>query len=169
MHGFRPQRRPFTLGITLGTIGGVFLLSFILNAPGLSARDILLPDIIVPGYQRKDIPLPEDFAAVGLNWMPLRPRTRRIYPLEPEITEAAWVPALPWEFGTPEFTESGEGESPPVSGLPHRKEAVERRAGEAPSVSEPPRREPAPRAGRGGKRRYSGPSSPPIIMSWSRQ
>ena len=165
MYGLRPQHRLFTLGI----IGGVFLLRPSLNVPGIPAREIVLPDIVVPGYQRNDIPLPEDFAAVGENWMPLRPRTRRIYPLELERTEAAWVPALPGEFGTPRLTERGGGASPPVSGPPPREEAVERRAGESPSVSGPPPREPAPRAGRGGTGEYSRVSSPPIIIQWSRQ
>ena len=165
MYGLRPQRRLFTLGIT----GGVFLLCPSLNVPGISAREIVLPDIVVPGYRRNDIPLPEDFTAVGLNWMPLRPRTRRIYPLELEGTDAAWVPALPGEFAAPRLTERGEEAPAPVSGPPRREEAVERRAGEAPSLSGPPRREPAPRAGRGGKHEYSRVFSPPIIIQWSRQ
>lgn len=165
MYGLRPQRRLFTLGI----IGGMFLLRSSLDVPGISAREIVLPDIVVPGYQRNDTPLPEDFTAVGENWMPLRPRIRRIYPLELERTEAAWVPVLPGEFSTPRLTERGGGESPPVSGPPRREEAVERRAGEAPSVSGPPRREPAPRAGRGETGEYSLVSSPPIIIQWSRQ
>ena len=145
MYGLRPQRRLFTLGI----IGGMFLLRSSLDVPGISAREIVLPDIVVPGYQRNDTPLPEDFAAVGENWMPLRPRIRRIYPLELERTEAAWVPVLPGEFSTPRLTERVGGESPPVSG--------------------PPRREPAPRAGRGETGEYSLVSSPPIIIQWSRQ
>ena len=139
MYGFRPQRRCLILRIT----AAVFFLPLLFADRGLAARDIILPDIVLPGYFRDDLPMPEDFAEVGLNWVPSRPRMRRVYAFKLERRQAAWEPVVIERLGTPEGNE--------------------RKQGKDASISAPPRR--------GRNRRYSAHASRPIIvyMKWSRQ
>lgn len=63
---------------------------------GLGARQLILPDLVLPGYMRPDILQPDEFDIPGEDWSAGRPRYRRLYPLA--ALESLDVPMVPVEI-----------------------------------------------------------------------